>query len=492
MEHPENPQTDIINIFKLSAVGLLTGGLGAVIGGLAGGFRTALLSGLVAGLAVTAGGVLYDAVYERALRFRRDRLETARIAQDNRLAGVRLLPADQYGRQGVTYDGRAYRSLDTGETFTQELGLALDPIRAQLDTQHKMLTALSHLVLPNSIRYQYQEKNQTAPVTTEELPAVIWPSRVSLEDLLKQHAIIPSYHSLALGVTIDKSGVQRPVVGDMAQMIHILLSGASGFGKSVELEVMAKQLILGGDCDVCAVDYGVNTFGMLRDHLLYPIADTPDLAVALFQVLIQEMQRRRGLFAQYPQAKDLSQYNAIVKQGETLRPLICFVDESAALFRQSGTQTPVTDLAQMGRKFGLGLVFSGTDFKADTLPTEASGNFGARIALHLRPSLSQSLLFCRDAARLRDKGRALAILPGVPGLVEMQCPIVTSWNDLPPRQPQITFTPPANVDPQPTQAERIAQLNAKGLSRRQIELNLFGYAGGRAHEIVTSIIGPKN
>jgi hypothetical protein len=96
------------------------------------------------------------------------------------------------------------------------------------------------------------------------------------------------------------------------------------------------------------------------------------------------------------------------------------------------------------------LIFGGTDFKATTVPSEASGNFGARFGFHLMPGLSRSLLHCTDAFKLNQKGRALALLPGQP-MTEIQCPIVQNWDDLPDKQEQITLKP---TKPKPSTFEQ--------------------------------------
>jgi len=315
-----------------------------------------------------------------------------------------------------------------------------------------------------------------------------WPAKVTLGGLMDKYNIKPSMHNIVLGEAWQGDDC-KPVIGDMQDMVHLLISGGSGFGKSTLLEAIAKQLVLADDCDLCAVDYGVNTLSSLAGHFLYPIADEPSQAIALFQVLLAELERRRGLMRQYGKAKDLQQYNAI--SGDDLRPITCLVDESASLFQESGTRGPATRLAQMGRKYGIGLCFAGTDFKSSTLPTEATGNFGLRLAFHLRPSLSQSILFCRDASDLKDRGRALAILPGTPGLTRMQCPIVERWDDLP-TPGEVLPLPEVDYHQDNTKDQdverRIRELAGEGLSKRKIQLEVFGYSGGRAFDVVSSVL----
>ena len=431
---------------------------------------------------------MYDDLYARWRDVRHDRLTLERIATQNELQNVREIRADERGRYPLLYgEGGILRDPNSLRAFTLRAVLERWPALERLDAMQRTFLALQGVPAGNARRVE----------ALQEPVARAWPSRVTLEELLGGRR--PGLHSVVLGLAVDEAGQRRVISGDMTEMVHVLVSGASGFGKSTLLEAMAKQLVLGGDCDVCAVDYGVNTFGALQEHLLYPIADTPELAVLLFRELIEELHRRRGLFAEHPRVRDLDQYNEATGAG--LRPVVCFVDESASLFSEKGTKRPATELAQMGRKYGLGLVFAGTDFKADTLPTEATGNCGARIALHLRPSLSRSLLDCRDAAELRERGRALVELPGVPGLVEVQCPIVRRWDDLPGGGERRTLERaprddgPLGEHPRVTnphydgrKAAQIRELHAQGLSQRSIEEIVFGYPGGDAYKQVKAVL----
>lgn len=426
-----------------------------------------------------AGVKLYDDLYQRWRQAKHDRLTLEHIATQNELQGIRTIPPDERGRWPLLY-GKAgiLRDPNNLRAFTLTAVIERWPRLERLDWMHKQLIALQGV--------QAGTARQLPELTPSA--AVRWPATITLDDLLKRSGARPGLHRLALGVTFD-GDQERIVYGDMQSMVHVLVSGASGFGKSTLLEALAKQLILGGDCDVCAVDYGVNTFGALGDHLAYPIADTPGLAVALFRELIAELQRRRAMFQDYPRVKDLGQFNTTT--GGDLRPLVCFVDESASLFTQEGTKGPATELSQMGRKYGLGLVLAGTDFKATTLPTEATGNCGARIALHLRPSLSQSLLGNRAASDLKDKGRALCELPGTPGLIELQCPIVRRWDDLPAKRPQVELAPSDGLTTVSTgddQAATIRKMHDDGTSLNQIQRELFGYVGGQAFALVKAAI----
>jgi DNA segregation ATPase FtsK/SpoIIIE-like protein len=249
------------------------------------------------------------------------------------------------------------------------------------------------------------------------------PEYISLEDAMRKHSVKPTINNVFIGESVD-----GPVMADFERCVHFLISSASGYGKSTVMEAIAKQLVISSDCEIVFVDYGINTFGMFEPYSKYPIASTPDEATEMFRQLIAEAERRKELMREYPQAKTIAKYNEL--SGDNVVPLVCFIDECASLFIEPETKKPITMLAQMSRKMGIWLVAGGTDFKASTINTSCTSNFSSRIGFHLMPGLSRSLLNCTDAFDLDKPGRGLAMLPGQK-LQEIQCPIVTRWDDLP-------------------------------------------------------------
>jgi DNA segregation ATPase FtsK/SpoIIIE-like protein len=370
-----------------------------------------------------------DDLTDYFVQLRRDRLTLAHIARQNELHGIRRLEPDENGRLGVTFDGQIFKNMDTGEAFDQLRTLYLDPMRTQLDAMQRMLIAMRGVHAGSVAKVQ--------GLAEGAMPAIRWPAAVYLDELMKQYGLRLSIDNLVLGVTYDEQGNEHLVTGSMEEMIHILIGAASGYGKSTLEQSLAYQAALSETpCDLALVDYGAVTFGHFAQckNLLYPIADTPELTVALFRALIAELARRKEMFKAYPGVSSLSQFNQTTGAG--LRPIICFCDESSQLFVKDGVKDPLIELTSMARKFGLWIVAAGTDFKATTIPTEASVNFSTRIALRSRPTMSRILIDSRDAMHLKAKGRALALLPGR-DQIEIQTPMVRDWSKLPtggPRQ----------------------------------------------------------
>jgi hypothetical protein len=414
-------------------------------GGLAGGTVGSVM-------AYHAAVQVWDDVTERMHLQRQRRLTLEHVATQNDLRGVRAIQADERGRYPLLYGKNGIlRDPNNLRAFTLETVRERWPRLEELDAIARIVRAAGGWPTSATAEQMLPE----GPIRGGGDGA--WRT-VTLRELLRTYGR-PSYHRLMLGETVDTgTGERQPVMGDMCDFVHVVVTGSTGWGKSTALEAMAKQLVMAGDCDLAFVDYGVNTFGMLAEYGLYRIADTPAAAVALFRVLVQEMHRRREAMAEYPQVKRVDEYNRLA--GAALRPLVVFCDEASSLLdRSSEARDLVRDLTSMGRKYGLGCVFGGTDFKVATMPSETRGNCGLRVAMHLEEAqLSRSIIRSTNAVNLVDKGRALARLPGVVGLVEVQFPIVERWDNLPARREQVVLVRDIEASGKVAQGDKVAQV----------------------------------
>lgn len=419
-----------------------------------------------------AGLVVYDDVHERSMV---NKANNARLKKMQANA-VRHFAPDAHARIGVTYNGTSYRNHDDGAWYGDIGPVVRDAIAGEFDRLVRALIAAG----PGAA-----SKVNEALATANDVVLPPLPQYVTLEHLCKKYNFAPSYHNILLGESVNQVTGQFEVIsGDMEDCVHALITGMTGFGKSWQLKAMAKQLVVSGDADLCFVDYGINTFGRMARHGLYPIADTPEMTIALFRVLIQEMDRRREKMAQYPEVEKLYEYNQVT--NDDLRPIVLFCDEVSVLFdKSSEIRALARDLTGMGRKFGIGCAFGGTDMKVTTMPSETRGNCGLRMAMHLEePQLSRSIIHSVAATNLVDKGRAMVRLPGVAGLFEVQCPAVERWDDLPSEREQIVLQ-----SEQRTERDRVLEMHEQGMSKRRIAQTVYGYAGGAAHSKVTEILG---
>ncbi len=126
---------------------------------------------------------------------------------------------------------------------------------------------------------------------------------------LNVHMVIP----VALGYGI--LGEKRIV--DLCQLVHLLVIGASGFGKSVALQCMVLSIISGCPVEKARLilfDIGANSLSQFEgvQHLFYPIVKDTETGIAVLESLVAEMDDRM-----------------VQEKGEInfLPYLVCIVDE---------------------------------------------------------------------------------------------------------------------------------------------------------------------
>jgi DNA segregation ATPase FtsK/SpoIIIE-like protein len=292
-----------------------------------------------------------------------------------------------------------------------------------------------------------------------------------------------------LGVTVREDGQAEVIRADMGRLVHVAVGGSSGWGKSVFLRILAYQLAKSSDpVGLALIDLEGATFApfSLCDRLLWPVADTEADALAIFRELAHEMDRRKALYAQHPGVDSLRAYNA--RAEEPLTPVVILVDEATALLGDKPVENATRTLALRARKYGLWLVLGGQDWKASSLDTAIRNQLSSRIQFRaMSSSQSRVLLQQSGAENLDTPGRALAILPGHP-LLELQAPVI-AYEDI-----IVALAGSGPQNPMPTEAdvtreELIRILAGEGLSQRQIELQVFGYTGGKAHTEVRRVLG---
>jgi hypothetical protein len=372
----------------------------------------------------------------------------------------------------------------------------LDPNRGIVLSHSGVESITPQITVPEQKRRMLQamaglntQTTKTA-IENESSQEIDLPSRVpatwALQELGK-----PSFSNLALGVAMQ-NGQPELVRGDLTKMVHVATGGSSGSGKSVFARFLAYQLAIAGDCSLAMVDLEYSTFAPFENcsNLLYPVADSENDALAVFDALLGEMEKRKEMYSRYPGVDSLPTYNSM--SDEKLQPAICLVDESTALLGNKKVEKSLKTLALRARKYGLWLILLGQDWRGASLDISIRNQLSARFSFKtMSKSQSYVLLGCNDAYDLpADKpGRAVAILPGMEKTV-MQCPMVTRddiLNTLTTGQPKFAMPEPQpNEDAQ--QAELIRELHEQGLSKREIQKRIFGYCGGAAFNAVDNAL----
>ena len=348
------------------------------------------------------------------------------------------------------------------------------------------IPAISIGKVPLSIEAGQDEKPLALPLPSSDQPIVDLPTKVPLKYLVNGNP--SSLSHLALGLTVN-NGQIAPVYGNMAQMVHILAAGASGWGKSQFLKMLVYQLATSNDgCRLVLADMERTTFGAFSksNRLMFPVIDSErDLSAALGE-LTGEMERRKELYAQYPDVDNLAAYNE--RTDARLLPVVVAIDEATSFLVDGGVSDGLKTLVRRARKFGIWVIAGGQTFSARDVDTATSLQFGTRIQYRAPvKSGQQTLVDSKDAKMLECPGRAILVMPGQDA-IKIQTPTVT-YDEIMlalsgQHGPDSAMPAPAEID----QAEQIYSLAADGLTPSQIAEHVFGYKNSRQVDKVRSIL----
>ncbi len=249
--------------------------------------------------------------------------------------------------------------------------------------------------------------------------------------------------TLALGKTIDGA----PYMTDLAKMPHLLISGATGSGKSVLLNSLICSILYKSSPDevrLILIDPKRIELGVYQDipHLLTPVVTDPKKASEVLKWVVWEMECRIKMLASEG-VRNIDQYNNILKgaveagekkeneRGEPPRPLpyvMVVIDEFADLMMVSSSdvEDAITRLAQMARAVGIHLVLATQRPSVDVITGIIKANFPARIAFRVASRVdSRTILDGNGAEQLLGRGDMLLLPPGSARLVRLHGPFVS-------------------------------------------------------------------
>lgn len=324
-----------------------------------------------------------------------------------------------------------------------------------------------------------------APAQVAALPA---PAPVLLPDRVDLSSWRPG-HDLALPVGIGPNGraIDIPLRGDLAL---ITAAGLPGSGKTSLLRSFAHAIAAqspGGDrCQALIVDPKRVEFTMLANNtpwLWRGVCRDHDATGRALHDLRTELDARFRLMERARQA---------VYAGMGWPVIVALVDELAILATDKTIMNDLTYCARIGRAAGVVVVAATQRPSARTLTPELRALSDVSVSFRTRSANESRLTLAGyDGAELlpADRpGRAIYkrddlvmcqtyLAPGF--VMPAQAPIddddqVEQDDDLDDDDDQVV------EDTQPAYVAQARDMAAQGASRRQIELAIFGYAGGNA------------
>ena len=289
-----------------------------------------------------------------------------------------------------------------------------------------------------------------APIPGRSAIGVEVPNRqrtlVALGDLLASDEALAAHHPLDVPIGRDISG--KTVVVNLGEMPHVLISGATGAGKSSCINSMVTSLVMRATPEqlrLLLVDPKRVEMGQYNDlpHLLAPVVVDAKKAAGMLAWAVKEMERRYDILAESG-ARDITSYQQMIARGELVGEATIAEQVAGAIERATGLESDVPPqpgpeqlpyivivvdelndlmmvaardveesvvrIAQMARAVGIHLVLATQRPSVDVITGVIKANIPSRIAFAVS-SLGDSrvILDQAGAERLIGKGDMLLV-----------------------------------------------------------------------------------
>ncbi|MDE2971428.1 MAG: DNA translocase FtsK 4TM domain-containing protein [Acidobacteriota bacterium] len=262
------------------------------------------------------------------------------------------------------------------------------------------------------------------------------PSVVGLREILESSDF--QDETGALPVAIGRLVDGRPLVKDLAEMPHLLIAGATGAGKSVQINTLLCSLLTRRTPDelrLILIDPKRVELRPYRGipHLLTPLILEPDQAKTVLQHACRELDRRTRILEEHG-VRNIDGFNRLVEKmaarearrrrkkdepepeiPSPLPRLVIVVDELADLFIHAKAEvTPaIQRLLSLGRAEGIHLVLATQRPSTDIISGTLKANLPTRIAFRVASYVdSRTILDRVGAEMLLGKGDMLMMRPG--------------------------------------------------------------------------------
>ncbi|MBO8142711.1 MAG: DNA translocase FtsK, partial [Firmicutes bacterium] len=272
-----------------------------------------------------------------------------------------------------------------------------------------------------------------APVPGKSVVGIEVPNRettpVLLREILESEEFSGSGSPLTIAVGKDVAG--NPIVADLSRVLHLLIAGATGSGKSVCLNSIIASLLFKATPDqvkMMMVDpkrVELSVYDGIP-HLIAPVVTDPRQAAGALRWAVKEMERRYRLLSEAG-VRNIDGYNRSARRPEGADPylpyLVVIIDELADLMMVAAAdvEDSICRLAQMARAAGIYLIIATQRPSVDVITGLIKANVPSRIAFAVSSQVdSRTILDMAGAERLLGKGDMLFYPVGAPKPIRAQ------------------------------------------------------------------------
>ncbi len=216
---------------------------------------------------------------------------------------------------------------------------------------------------------------------------------------------------------MGKSISGDPVVSSIEKMPHLLVSGATGSGKSVCINTIIMSILYKHspeDVKLLMIDPKVVELSVYNGipHLIMPVITDPKKASSSLFWAISEMEKRYKAFQKY-HVRDIEGYKEAAQTDESMENLpyiVVIIDELADLMMTAASEVEdyIMRLAQKSRACGIHLVIATQRPTVDVITGTIKANIPSRISFAVTSQTdSRTILDTAGAEKLLGKGDML-------------------------------------------------------------------------------------
>ncbi|WP_311482075.1 DNA translocase FtsK [uncultured Anaerococcus sp.] len=238
---------------------------------------------------------------------------------------------------------------------------------------------------------------------------------VGFKEIISSTRFIKTRYAIPFAMGKSISG--EPIISGIEKMPHLLVSGATGSGKSVCINTIIMSILYKHSPDevkLLLIDPKVVELSIYNGipHLIMPVITDPKKASSSLFWAISEMERRYKLFEEN-HVRDIKGYKRAAETDDSMENLpyiVVIVDELSDLMMTAASEVEdyITRLAQKSRACGIHLIIATQRPTVDVITGTIKANIPSRISFAVTSQIdSRTILDMQGAEKLLGKGDML-------------------------------------------------------------------------------------